>query len=171
MKRYSKRAFSLMEIIVIVVIISILLAIGIGLNRDSLERLKIKAVNEEFSGFFDTIFLQVNASNYQNGLAYTGIELSLQTGANQIWYTYQLENSEFLTWVFAWTFEITGLSGDQATLEKATVKYKPFTPACELLAGEKSFDQLSFSVRPRGREEACFKLEKAYCKLQALPCK
>lgn len=171
MKQTLKKGFTLLEMLIVTVIIGILLTMGMGLSRSSLEKLKVKSVSEEFAGFFDTIFLQVNASNYQNGLAYTGIELSLQTGANQIWYTYQLENSEFLTWVFAWNFEITGLSGDQATLEKAMVKYKPFTPACELLAGEKSFDQLSFSVRPRGREEACFKLEKAYCKLQALPCK
>ncbi len=171
MKQRLKRGFTLIEILIIIVIIGILLTLGMGLSRNSLEKLKVKSVSEEFAGFFDTIFLQVNASNYQNGLAYSGIELTLLKGKNQIEYTYQLENSEFLTWTFVGKFEITELSGDQATLEELKIKYQPFTPACELLGGETHFEQLDFSVRPRGREEACFRLEKAYCKLQALPCK
>ena len=84
MKIKLKKAFTLIEILIVVVIIGVLLAIGMGLSRSSLEKLKVKSVSEEFAGFFDTIFLQVNASNYQNRLAYTRIELSLQTGANQI---------------------------------------------------------------------------------------
>ncbi len=97
MKQRLKRGFTLIEILIIIVIIGILLTLGMGLSRNSLEKLKVKSVSEEFAGFFDTIFLQVNASNYQNGLAYSGIELTLLKGKNQIEYTYQLENSEFLT--------------------------------------------------------------------------
>lgn len=97
MKQRLKRGFTLIEMLIIIVIIGVLLVIGMGLSRNSLEKLKVKSVSEEFAGFFDTIFLQVNASNYQNGLAYSGIELILLKGKNQIEYTYQLENSEFLT--------------------------------------------------------------------------
>lgn len=84
MKKGAKRGFTLIEILIVIMIIGILLTIGMGLNRNSLEKLKVKSVSEEFAGFFDTIFLQVNASNYQNGLAYTGIELTLQKRLNQI---------------------------------------------------------------------------------------
>lgn len=84
MKLQLKKAFSLLEILVIIVIIGILLTIGMGLNWNNLEKLKVKAVQEEITTFFDKIFLQVNAYNYQNGLAYTEIELTLQTGENQI---------------------------------------------------------------------------------------
>ena len=171
MRLQLKKAFSLLEILVVIVIIGILLTIGMGLNWNNLEKLKVKAVQEEITTFFDKIFLQVNASNYQNGLAYTEIELILQTGENQIWYTYQLENSDFLTWSFVGDFELMELMAEAETLQKAKVKYKPFTPACELLAWEKFIDQLIFSVYPRGRKKACFKLEKKYCKLQSVPCK
>lgn len=84
MRLQLKKAFSLLEILVVIVIIGILLTIGMGLNWNNLEKLKVKAVQEEITTFFDKIFLQVNASNYQNGLAYTEIELILQTGENQI---------------------------------------------------------------------------------------
>ena len=50
--------------LIVVVVIGILTAVGMGLSWSSLEKLKVKAVNEEFAGFFDALFLQVNASNY-----------------------------------------------------------------------------------------------------------
>lgn len=84
MKKRIKRGFTLFETLILIVIIGILLTIGAGLSRHNLEKLKVKSVSEEFIGFFDTIFLQVNASNYQNRVAYTGIEFTLQTRSNQI---------------------------------------------------------------------------------------
>lgn len=84
MKKRIKRGFTLFETLILIVIIGILLTIGAGLSRHNLEKLKVKSVSEEFIGFFDTIFLQVNASNYQNGVAYTEIEFTLQTRSNQI---------------------------------------------------------------------------------------
>ncbi len=52
MKQRLKRGFTLIEILIIIVIIGILLTLGMGLSRNSLEKLKVKSVSEEFAGFF-----------------------------------------------------------------------------------------------------------------------
>lgn len=63
---------------------------------------------------------------------------------------------------------ITGLTGDNNSLDIAKVTYQPFSPACQINDG--TIKSLSFSVRPKGRGEACFQLENNYCKLQSVPC-
>lgn len=71
MKFQANRGFTLIEMLVVIVVVGILLAIGMGLSRNNLEKMKAKVVTEELAGFFDGIFLQVNASNYQNTQQYT----------------------------------------------------------------------------------------------------
>lgn len=170
MKQRLKRWFTLVEMLVVIVIIGILLIIGMGLSRNSLEKLKVKSVSEEFAGVFDTIFLQVNASNYQNQQTYTGIELVLSGWASELTYQYLGESQEIhnQSWVFVWKFIITGLTGDSNALDTAKVVYQPFSPACRINEG--NIASLSFSVRTKGRQNACFRLDNTYCRLQSVAC-
>jgi hypothetical protein len=41
------------------------MAIGLGVNRGSIEKMKAKTATEQVTTIFDTVFLQVQASNYQ----------------------------------------------------------------------------------------------------------
>lgn len=71
MKNQLKRGFTLIELLVVIVIIGLLMVIGLGLNWNSLEQIKAKSTTESFAGFFDSVFLQINSSNYQGQNAYT----------------------------------------------------------------------------------------------------
>lgn len=170
MKNQLKRGFTLIELLVVIVIIGLLMVIGLGLNWNSLEQIKAKSTTESFAGFFDSVFLQVNSSNYQGQTAYTWIQISLSGGASELSYHYLGEGSEIQnqSWTFAGDFEITHLTGGANSISTATVVYQPFSLHCQINDGKDS--TLLFSVRPKGRVEACFRLESSYCKLQSMVC-
>ncbi|MBR6907515.1 hypothetical protein IKN40_03295 [bacterium] len=52
--------------LIVILIIGIMLAIGFSLNWNSIDQLRAKSSIEEISSFFDTKFLQIQASNYEN---------------------------------------------------------------------------------------------------------
>ena len=170
MKKNSKRGFTLVEMLVVIVIIGILMVIGLGLNWSSLDQIKAKSAREELTAFFDAIFLQINISNYQNQKVYTGIELTLSGGDSKFSYSYLGESSEIQNQsgdLFG-NFIITGLTGDSSSLDLVKVRYRPFSPTCEINEGNVS--SLSFSIRQSGKQDVCFKLESQYCKLQQVTC-
>lgn len=167
-----KKAFTLLEMLVVIVIVGILLAIGLGLSRENLEKLKAKAVSEEITGLFDMVFLQVNATNYQEKLNYTGIQLTLSKAANQIPYVYLGESDELTSQsgTLAGKFLITKLQIDEEEVEELKVLYQPFSPTCSLLSTDKEGKTAFFAVQPQGRKEACFQLNADYCRIQAVEC-
>ena len=166
----KKNGFTLVEMLVVIVIIWILMLIGLGLNWSSLEQIKAKSAREELTTFFDAIFLQINVSNYEHQKVYTGIELTLSGGDSKLSYHYLGDSPEVQSQSgdLVGNFIITGLTGDTLTLDSAKIRYQPFSPSCEINEG--NISSLSFSVRPKGKQDACFKLESQYCKLQSVAC-
>ena len=97
-----------------------------------------------------------------------GAELSYRSKKES--YSYLGESSEIQNQsgdLFG-NFIITGLTGDSSSLDLVKVRYRPFSPTCEINEGNVS--SLSFSIRQRGKQDVCFKLESQYCKLQQVTC-
>ena len=172
----KRKWFTLIEILIVIIIIWIMLAIGFSLNWNSVDQLRAKSSIEEISSFFDTKFLQTQASNYENWVAYTWIDITLSLNATSIPYVYHLSwnNSEGN---FYWeNFTITSISWATEvdwgkTLETVTIQYVPFSPGCEFIWGDGTeMTKIYFSAKPRGLKEACFELDKNYCKLKAIRC-
>ncbi len=184
MKLRIKKWFTLIELMVVIVIIGILIATWMRLNWWSLEKLRAKSASEEVSSFFDTTFLQIQASNYQQGKAYTGIDLVLKVGSNNVPYVYHLSNKNLEegedAWSFSWEFwgdyTIMQITWDTnwtlSALSSVTVKYLPFKPTCEFYSWNTASDinKLFFSVKPRWLKNACFELDSNYCKLKTITC-
>ena len=166
----KRKWFTLIEMLIVILIIGIMMAIGFSLNWNSIDQLRAKSSIEEISSFFDTKFLQIQASNYENWVAYSGIDITLSWWATSIDYVYHL-NWWDVSWKFYWeTFTIMEISWDNQPLNNITIQYVPFTPACKLIWNEILLDKVFFSARPRGLKLACFELDKDYCKLRAIRC-
>lgn len=78
----SKKAFTLIEIVIVVVIIGILMLIGMGLNRSQLKSLKVSTAVEALESRFDTFLLQNMNSNYHQGHLYQKAEIELKIASN-----------------------------------------------------------------------------------------
>ena len=172
----KKKWFTLIEMLIVILIIGIMLAIGFSLNWNSVDQLRAKSSIEEISSFFDTKFLQTQASNYENWLSYSWIDITLSVGATSIPYVYHLSwwDSES---TFYWeNFTITAITWSTSddwdqTLENITVQYIPFSPNCTFNWWDGTeIIKVFFSAKPRSLKEACFELDKNYCKLKAIRC-
>lgn len=175
MSMNKKKWFTLIEMLIVLLIIGILLAIGFSLNWNSVDQLRTKSSVEELSSFFDTKFLQIQASNYENWQAYSGIDITLSWWATYIPYVYHLSWEDINSNFYWENFTIVQITWtDAANWDKqywsVTIQYKPFTPTCELIGNEIHLDKVYFSAKPRSLKEACFELDKDYCKLRVIRC-
>ena len=167
----KRKWFTLIEMLIVILIIGIMLAIGFSLNWNSIDQLRAKSSIEEISSFFDTKFLQIQASNYENWVAYSGIDITLSWWATSIGYTYHLSWWD-VNGNFYWeTFTIMGISWDNQVLNNVTIQYVPFNPGCTFVWGDwTEIHKVYFSAKPRSLKKACFELDKNYCKLRAIRC-
>ena len=167
----KRKWFTLIEMLIVILIIGIMLGIGFLLNWNSVDQLRTKSSIEELSSFFDTKFLQIQASNYENWVAYSGIDITLSWWATSIDYVYHLnwwDVSEKFYWE---TFTIMKITWDNQHLDKVTIQYVPFNPGCTFIWWDGTvINKLYFSVKPRGLKNACFEMDKNYCKLRAIRC-
>ena len=169
MKR--RKWFTLIEMLIVILIIGIMLAIGFSLNWNSVDQLRAKSSIEEISSFFDTKFLQIQASNYENWVAYTGIDITLSWWATSIGYVYHMSWWD-VSWTFYWeTFTIMDISWDNQVLGNVTIQYTPFNPGCKFIGWNwPEINKVYFTAKPRALKQACFELDKEYCKLKAIRC-
>ena len=167
----KRKWFTLIEMLIVILIIGIMLAIGFSLNWNSIDQLRAKSSVEELSSFFDTKFLQIQASNYENWVAYSGIDITLSWWATSIGYTYHLSWWD-VNGNFYWeTFTIMEISWDNQILGNVMIKYIPFNPGCTFVGWDGTeIHKVHFSAKPRGLKKACFELDKNYCKLRAIRC-
>ena len=157
--------------LIVILIIGIMLGIGFLLNWNSVDQLRTKSSVEELSSFFDTKFLQIQASNYENWVAYSGIDITLSWWATSIDYVYHLSWWD-VSWKFYWeTFTIMEISWGNQVLNNVTIQYIPFNPGCKFIWWDGTeINKLYFSAKPRGLKNACFEIDKNYCKLRAIRC-
>ena len=168
----KRKWFTLIEMLIVILIIGIMLGIGFLLNWNSVDQLRTKSSVEELSSFFDTKFLQIQASNYENWVAYSGIDITLSWWAISIDYVYHLSWWD-VSGKFYWeTFTIMEITWDNQHLDKVTIQYVPFNPGCKFIWWNEGpeINKLYFSAKPRGLKNACFEMDKNYCKLRAVRC-
>ena len=167
----KRKWFTLIEMLIVILIIGIMLGIGFLLNWNSVDQLRTKSSIEELSSFFDTKFLQIQASNYENWVAYTGIDITLSWWAASIGYVYHMSWWD-VSWTFYWeTFTIMDISWDNQVLGNVTIQYTPFNPGCKFIGWNwPEINKVYFTAKPRALKQACFELDKEYCKLKAIRC-
>ncbi|MDO4714356.1 MAG: prepilin-type N-terminal cleavage/methylation domain-containing protein [bacterium] len=78
-----KKAFTLIELMIVMVIIGILILIGMGLNRSQLKSLKASTAVEAFQARFDTLFLQIITSNHHRASPYHQLKIQLTTASEE----------------------------------------------------------------------------------------
>lgn len=173
---------------VVIVVIGILLAAWLSLNWWSLEKLRAKASSEQVSSFFDTVFLQIQASNYEQWKSFTGVDIVIEKWKNAFDYIYHLKKDDTteggsyewdvsIPWAYWGKFVVSDLSWDViGDLDKVTVSYTPFHPECtfsiEDSIGIKNLEDkhIFFSVQPRSLKKSCFEINSKYCKVQSIAC-
>lgn len=80
----GKKAFTLIEILIVVVIIGTLMLIGLGMNQNQISTLKSRNLIENLQGDRDQAFMQNLNSSYINGMHYQFMKISINKAENTI---------------------------------------------------------------------------------------
>lgn len=191
----SKKAFTLIEIVIVVVIIGILMLIGMGLNRSQLKSLKASTAVEALESRFDTFLLQNMNSNYHQGHLYQKAEIELKIASNTdetstMQYRFSSSDQEDVSnqsqterkrWEFLPLFshsriQLISLSALQKNTQenlkwsRLQIYYTPFQIGCKLLLETQESSEVLLQMQPHGGNPVCFQLKESYCRLQKISC-
>ena len=143
-----KKAFTLLEMLIVIVIIAILMTIGLNMNRDALPLLKSSISQQQLLNDYQTVRSHTQNSSYYNGVHYdmasviiSGDTLSSQFGESPITRT-----------VYSDIQVSTGLA----------IQLKPYTIGCQLSGSIAT--GVTFSIMSTiAKRSYCYHLDTATC--------
>lgn len=83
---YIRKAFTLVEILVVIILAVILLAMTFNLWRDYINFLKFKQDREKYINLIDTAIVTARTTNYYQGTKYTYLDVTMDEDALSITY-------------------------------------------------------------------------------------
>ena len=174
----KKKAFTLVEIVIVLIIIGILMAIVMGLNRSSIDLLQNKTTNEKVISFFDNIFTQVNSSQYIAEEKYDRIEILVKSGANTIMGNYFSWEKEALPFIQE---SVEGLLIKEIKIkdeikDETKIVFHSYNTRCLIWEPESWEPEnikkiLKFTLASKGEIESCFQISSNYCRIFLTECK
>ncbi len=172
----KKRAFTLVEILMVIVIVGILLVMTMDFWWQQISRLRKKTIQERFVDRLNTIQNQVLASNRYEGKKFSQLQLTVK---NATWIqadiTWSESNvSETLQYFDRkHTVEKIRKSGDDETLSIVEsplyIIYTPYHFWCVLRSGEEQWDRAIFQTTYRNTK-TCYTIVGATCKYYITEC-
>ena len=166
-------SFTLVEMVIVLLIIGILTMLTMWLSGDQINKVQDKTVKESFISEWQSRYSRNVWSSSFAGKMYEYMDLSLSWWANQLWFHYQMLNSEdSIDNTFSDKFVI---SGDSNT----TIRYTPYNIKCEWWKKDSWWDidtwdmkngNLKFMINVRDSRNYCFEINQNNCRLIEIDC-
>lgn len=74
-----KKAFTLIEIVIVLLIISILLVATIGLGSNRITDIKAQSIKEQFIGYYNELYSQNMTSRFRDHIQYQRLHVIVST--------------------------------------------------------------------------------------------
>ena len=168
----SVSAFTLIEMVIVLVIMGILLMTTIFLSGDQIQKVKNKAVKESILAEMQSRYSRNLWSSSFAGKMYSSLEVSLNTGDNQILFDYKDSTwSIIIDNKFTDRFEIRYIvlnySGQAEPLPETwniVLRYTPYKISCEIWDNDENSNAV-IVTRVNDNQDYCFEINQKNCRL------
>lgn len=163
--RIAKKAFTLLEIIIVLSIISILLTVTLRFWSNRIKDLTYQSTKEQFVATYEQLYSQTLTSNYHNNIRYDTLHITLGSWAKQL--SYRFDNGVVQSSHISEPFILSGLKLDDKDIENVNISMRPYTLGCTLWI---SWSMLSFTLLVEQIQSYCFTINNDTCKLIEKKC-
>lgn len=172
-KLKSKRAFTLLEIMIVIVIIWVLMWATMKFGGDRIGFLNNKNVKEQFLSSYDKLYSDNMMTSYYLGDIYKNLDINLVVWADNFDYVYKWYNT-----VYSWSAYIDGgnykidklyLDGDD--VENLNISFVPYVLGCNINWLDLKDTQIAnIDIVVNHSKNYCFEINSDNCRIQKVVC-
>ena len=181
----KKKAFTLVEMMIVLVIIGVMLGGTMFLGTDRISKLQQYTSKSNFQNSYEQIHSQVMSTNYFNNNRFEYLTLRFTQDTEQLLFRYQWENTDKKTiWTITsdeWRFKeriwdwikIVNLqmNNNWKILDTADILMYPYQLNCQIFDQKWSGDFLTFSLKViENEKEYCFAIVWETCRIKEYIC-
>lgn len=161
-----KKAFTLIEIVLVLLIISILLVVTMRFGSYRIGDLKAQSSKESFESYYRDLSSQNLTSSFRDGVHYERLSIVLDTAMS-----YQLDSWSLVTY-FPQDLRIQNIFLWSQTLDFAHIVLTPYHLGCVFSSpGQHEDDTLRFELFvPENGKKYCFEIAHQTCTLREIVC-
>jgi len=162
-----KKAFTLIEIVIVLVIISILMAAVMRFGSNRIVDLKAQSNKEQFIWYYNDLYNQNMTSSSRDGQRYHQMVVVMET-----WISYILDSWAMMGNTLP-NIQIQNLrlTSWGTSLPIALLFFVPYQLGCDISDGSVTWDALYFDLKiPQNGKQYCFEIKSETCKLIETRC-
>ena len=162
-----KKAFTLIEIVLVLLIISILLVATMHFGSNRIIDLKAQSSKESFESYYRDLSRQNLTSSFRDGVHYERLSIVLDTRMS-----YQLDSGSIVS-QFPQNLSIQNIFAWSSSVDSAQIILTPYHLWCSLFAnGHRIEDVLRFGLLiPENGKQYCFEITDQTCTLREVICR
>lgn len=167
-----KKAFTLIEIMMVIVIIWILMAATMRFGGDRIGFLNDKNVKEQFVSTYDTLYSNNMMTSYHLWDPYTNLDIDFVLWRAGFDYLYRWYGSANIfsdtTKVDGGEYKIVNLTVDWKDVDSINVSLEPYILGCKINWSDISIVKIDLLVNQS--KNYCFKINSDSCRISSISC-
>jgi prepilin-type N-terminal cleavage/methylation domain-containing protein len=171
-KSKLKRAFTLLEIMIVIVIIWILMWATMRFGWDRIGFLNNKNIKEQFISNYDTLYSNNMTTNYYMWNLYTDLEIAFILWYTWFDYIYKWYGADNIfsgtTRVDGGIYEIINISIDWEEMEDVTISLVPYILGCNINWWQNQLAEIEIFVN--NAKNYCFEINSDNCRMYSVSC-
>ena len=166
----SRKAFTLVELVIVLVIIGIMLMASVYLSGEQIQKVKDKTVKESILAEMQSRYSRNLWSSSYAWKIYDTMEVSINKGENHIDFRYLSGENVTRTGIFVDKFEIKSilpnLDGEVPNStddDSIILKYSPYNISC--MIWESEYKNVVIIARVNDKRDYCLKISQKNCRM------
>ena len=167
-----KKAFTLIEIMIVIVIVWILMTATMRFWWDRIGFLNNKNVKEQFISNYDSIYSDTLMSNYYLWDIFKTLQIKFSVWTTWFGADYHRYNDDVIirnTYVDGWKYKITKLSLDGNSMDDVILSFSPYILWCKIDWLDDKVLEIDLFVNDS--KNYCFEINSDNCRISTIMCK